>query len=223
MIWYVVTDTEENYRGSSAFYNHKFTLERIAGDCCFILHYRQVNFELLAEHRPWAICHSGGSAMYEDYDIMQTQDYCSIIAQWDGPQIGFCGGHQVISAQFGSTIGPIRSLREDEPDLSPGYSPGRYKEWGIYPVRITRHDPLFDGLESTIRVQEYHFWEVQELGGELVLLASSDNCPVQAYVHSEKPIYGTQFHPEQSSEHYPDGFIILQNFFRIAREYQTNK
>ena len=31
MIWYVVTDTEENYHRSSAFYDHKFALERTDG------------------------------------------------------------------------------------------------------------------------------------------------------------------------------------------------
>jgi GMP synthase (glutamine-hydrolysing) len=222
MIWYVVTDSEENYRSLSAFYTHKSALERAAEDCCFILHYKQVNFRLFSEHRPWAICHSGGSSMYEDYDILQTEDYCSSITQWDTPQIGFCGGHQVIAVQFGSEIGPMRSLKQDEPDLNPGYCPGQYKEWGIYPVRIIRRDPLFDRLDDTIKVQEYHSWEVKELASKLTLLASSDTCRVQAFVHSEKPIYGTQFHPEQSSEHYPDGFGILKNFFRIAREYQSD-
>lgn len=219
MIWYVVTDSEENYRSSSAFYYHKFALERIAGDCCLILHYRQANHRLFAEHNPWAICHSGGSAIYDDYDIMQTEAYCSSITKWDVPQIGFCGGHQVIASQFGSRIGPMRPLGPNEPDLNPGYWQGQYKEWGMYPVGIVKADPLFDELGSPIRIQEYHSWEVKELGQKLILLASSDNCRVQAFVHSEKPIYGTQFHPEQSNEYYSDGFKILNNFFRIAREY----
>lgn len=219
MIWYVVTDSEENYRRSSAFYYHKFVLERIAEDCCLILHYKQVNYKLFSEHRPWVICHSGGSSMYDDYDVLQTEDYCSSITQWDVPQIGFCGGHQIISVQFGSKIGPMRLLKQDEPDLNPGYCPGQYKEWGVYPVSIVQNDPLFEGLGPVIKVQEYHSWEVKELGSELVLLASSDGCKVQAFVHSKKPVYGVQFHPEQSSDHYPDGFRILQNFFHIARKH----
>lgn len=222
MIWYVVTDTDDNYRKTPVFYNHKFIFERIAGDNCLILHYKQVNQELYSEHCPWAICHSGGSAMYDDYDVLQNEDYRLCITQWDVPQIGFCGGHQVIAAQFGSKIGPIRPLMQDEPDLNPWYCPGQYKEWGVYPVRVIRNDPLFDGLDSKIRVQEYHFWEVKELSPDLILLASSDNCKVQAYVHSKKPIYGTQFHPEQSSDNYPDGFHILQNFFNIARKRRNS-
>ena len=34
-----------------------------------------------------------------------------------------------------------------------------------------------------------------------------------------KPIYGTQFHSEMSPEAFPDGRKVLQNFFRIARDY----
>jgi len=220
MIWYVVTDSEEN-RGSSAFYSHKLVLEKISGDCCLILHYKRVNRELFSEHHPWAICHSGGSAMYGDYDVLQTEEYCSCIFKWDVPQIGFCGGHQIISSQFGSKIGPLRQLKDKEPDLNQWYCPGQLKEWGIYPVHIVKRDPIFEGLEDTIRVQEYHSWEVKELGSDLILLASSENCKVQAYVHSKKPIYGTQFHPEQSSDNYPDGFKILENFFNIARKYSN--
>jgi GMP synthase-like glutamine amidotransferase len=219
MIWYVVTDSEENYKRSSAFYNHKFILEQFSGDICLILHYKQVSRDLFEKHNPWVICHSGGSAMYDEYDVLQTKDYCSCISEWEVPQIGFCGGHQIISTQFGSTIGPLRQLRENEPDLNPWYCPGQLKEWGIYPVHIIKRDPIFEGLGDTIKVQEYHSWEVKELGNELVLLASSENCRVQAFVHSKKPIYGTQFHPEQSSDNYPDGFKILQNFFNLARMF----
>jgi GMP synthase-like glutamine amidotransferase len=220
MIWYVVTDSEENRR-SSSFYSHKLIFEKISGDCCLILHYKQVNKELFLEHHPWAICHSGGSAMYDDYDVLQTEGYCSCISKWDVPQIGFCGGHQIISTQFGSKIGPLRQLKDNEPDLNQWYCPGQLKEWGIYPVHIVKRDPIFEGLGDTIKVQEYHSWEVKELGSDLMLLASSENCKVQAYVHSNKPIYGTQFHPEQSSDNYPDGFKLLENFFNIARKYSN--
>jgi GMP synthase-like glutamine amidotransferase len=217
MIWYIVTDSEENYHRSPAFHNHKLVLERFAKDCCLVLHYKQVNHKLFIEHKPWVICHSGGSAMYDDYDVLQTEEYCNCIKEWNVPQIGFCGGHQIISTQFGSKIGPLRQLKPNEPDLNPNYCPGQLKEWGIYPVQIIKRDPIFNGLSDIIHVQEYHSWEVKELGSELILLASSENCQVQAYVHSKKPIYGTQFHPEQSSNNYSDGFTILRNFFDIAR------
>ena len=219
MIWYVVTDTEQNYRNHHAFYDHKLVLEKYAQDCCLMLHYSQVTPERFQTHQPWAICHSGGSAMYDEYDVLQHKTYRACITEWEVPQIGFCGGHQILASNFGSEIGPLRALAPGEPDLNPHYCPGQYKEWGVYPVRILREDPLFEGLDSTIRVQEYHSWEVHQLGEQLMLLASSENCRVQAFVHCHKPIYGVQFHPEQANQHYADGFQVLTNFFRIARDH----
>jgi GMP synthase (glutamine-hydrolysing) len=113
-------------------------------------------------------------------------------------------------------MGPVT---DDEPDHNPGYHPGLYKEWGMYPVRIVADDPLFAGLGPVIRVPEYHMDEVKVLAPELVLLASSARCRVQAYRHRDKPLYGTQFHPEKTEEAYPDGKRVLENFFGIAREY----
>ena len=98
--------------------------------------------------------------------------------------------------------------------------PRQFKEWGIYPVRILQHDPLFEGLGDVIRVREAHSWEVQDLGPELVLLATNQTCRVQAYRHPTRPLYGVQFHPEGANKDYPDGFQVLQNFFKLARAYK---
>jgi len=218
MIAYVVTDTLENYRKSSSWLNVKHVLEECSGDVCLILHYKQVCPALLAELRPWAVCHSGGSALYGDYDVLQTADYRRLVTGYEAAQIGFCGGHQLIAKFLGSTIGPMRKLRPGEPDLA-GYLPGQFKEWGVYPVRVLRPDPLFEGLGKTIRVQEYHAWEVRKLGGKLPLLASTPGCKVQAFVHADRPVYGVQFHPEAASDNYPDGFAVLKNFFRLAKDH----
>jgi GMP synthase-like glutamine amidotransferase len=48
------------------------------------------------------------------------------------------------------------------------------------------------------------------------LLASGDECGIQAMKHGRRIIYGTQFHPENYDDRHLDGKIILQNFFRIA-------
>jgi GMP synthase-like glutamine amidotransferase len=222
MIWYVVTDSLENYRAyAGSFCQHKFTLERLSGDCCLLLHYSQVSHKVLTEARPWAICHSGGSALYDTYDILQHKTYGECIRRWDIPQIGFCGGSQVLAVKLGSSIASMRALRDDEADHNPTYHAGQLKEWGVYPVHIVQRDPLFKGLGDTIHVQEYHSWEVKELGRDLILLDSSENCRVQAFVHHKRPVYGAQFHPEQSPDGYQDGFKLLANFFRLARKYQT--
>lgn len=218
MIWYIITDTAANAR-SAHFYENKLTFEELADDCCLLLHYRQVSRRLLEEARPWAICHSGGSALFDEYDVMEHQAYADCILNWPVAQIGLCGGHQIIATKFGCRVDWMRRLEPGEPDLDPSYMPGQFKEWGVYPVQIARRDPLFEGLGETIHVAESHSWEVKALGPELCLLASTKGCRVQAYVHARKLLYGVQFHPERILPSYPDGFRLLRNFFGLARDY----
>ncbi|MFB3893202.1 MAG: gamma-glutamyl-gamma-aminobutyrate hydrolase family protein [Phycisphaerae bacterium] len=218
MILYVVTETAKRYRAGTGWFATKLLLEKLSGDSCLVIHYKQVSAKALADMRPWAICHSGSGTLYSKYDVLQWRPYRQAVLDCDVAQIGFCGGHQILAHFFGCTLGPIRRLRPGEHDPSP-YSPGHFKEWGVYPVRIVRRDPIFAGLPKVIRVQEYHFWEVKKLSPELVLLASTDECRVQAYVHRDRPVYGTQFHPEASPKTYTDGLKLLRNFFRVARDY----
>ena len=111
----------------------------------------------------------------------------------------------------------MRPLAAGEADGEPGYHPGWFTEKGMQPVRvIQREDPLFAGLPETIMVLESHYCEVKALPPGWVLLASNGNCRVQAMRHPERPVYGTQFHPEGFTEYYPHGRTILENFFRLV-------
>lgn len=216
MILFVVTDALAQYRKSGAWRTTCNTLEDVARDFCLMMHYSQVNLDILRRLAPWAVCYSGGNTPYEDYDILTNTAWLQTMRAWDGPQIGFCRGSQVLAHAFGCCLGPMRRLEPHEPDPA-AYAPGYFKEWGFCPVQIIHDDPLFSGCPATIRVQEAHFWEVKELTPELVLLARSRDCGIQAYRHCRKPVYGVQFHPEQPSAAYPDGARILANFFSLAR------
>ena len=216
MIVYIVTDTAKRYRANLEWIRHQQTLERLSGDVCLTVHYKKVNARLLADLRPWALCHSGAGTPYDEYDVLDCQPFRQAVLDYPGAQIGLCGGCQILAVYFGSRVAPMRPLGADEPDLS-SYTPGAFKEWGFYPVRILRQDPLFDGFGRVVRVQEFHAWEIKRLGSDLDLLASTPACRVQTFRHRERPIYGTQFHPERANKLYPDGFQILKNFFRIAR------
>ena len=83
-------------------------------------------------------------------------------------------------------------------------------------MRVLHPDPLFAGLPEVINVRESHYCEVKQLPGDFRLLASNDNCHLQAMGHQQRPIYGVQFHPELYTDHYPDGRRVLSNFFAIA-------
>lgn len=219
MILLVGTDTYEQYKTSQGLFKTRNTLEEIAGDACVVLHYKQVNPDVLAQIRPWAVCHGGSGTDYKDYDVLQEAGYRRAVREYDIAQIGFCGGHQIIARFFGSRLGPIRKLKADEGDPA-SYHPGWFKEWGVHPVRVLKADPLFQGMDKRIKVPEYHYWEVKRLGSALVHLASSKECRVQAFRHRTKPVYGTQFHPEAYTDAYRDGAKVLENFFAIARSHR---
>jgi GMP synthase (glutamine-hydrolysing) len=70
-------------------------------------------------------------------------------------------------------------------------------------------------LSATPLLYQSHYWEVKKLPDDLVLLASTEECAVQAMRHKECLIYGTQFHPEVHEEQHPDGRRLLTNFFRL--------
>ncbi len=219
MILYIVTAQPDKAK-NAVYWELKHTLAGIAGDICVDVHYSQLSRELVERLDPWAVCHSGAGT-YGAYDILENSAYRWVINEYSVAQLGLCKGCQLIAEVLGGRTDYMGPLRDEEPDLAPGYHPGKYKETGVFPVRIVKRDPLFEGLGDIIRVFEGHALEVKELGPEVELLASSTRCRVQAFKHREKPIYGTQFHPEQSPDAYPDGRKVLSNFFAIARGHRS--
>ena len=110
----------------------------------------------------------------------------------------------------------MRVLRPDEADLSPGAHAGLFTEYGFHPVNKVVDDPLFADLPDPMVVRESHQCEVKTLPPEFALLATNENCRIQAMRHCTRLLYGTQFHPEAYAEPYLHGQIVLRNFFRLA-------
>jgi GMP synthase-like glutamine amidotransferase len=219
MILYVIMETAEKYLAGN-WHRPRLTLEETSGDFCLMIHYKQLNLKMLSVLRPRAIVYSGSSTPFEEYDVRQTRNYRQVVMTSKIPQLGICAGQQLASEFFGCTLGTMHLLSEEEADHNPKYHPGEYKEWGVYPVTLLQKDPLFDGLGKVIRVQQFHRSEIKGIGREIVVLARSTACQVQAFRHRTKPFYGVQFHPEEACEGYPDGFKILGNFFKWAAARQ---
>lgn len=219
MIVYVVMETEKKYQ-SGNWHRQRLVLEKMSGDFCLMIHYKQLSPKMLATVKPWAIVYSGAGTPFGDYDVRRTRPYKQVVTTSDIPQLGICGGHQLASEFFGCTLGIMRRTRADEADHNPKYHPGQFKEWGVYPVTVLQKDPLFAGLGSVIRVQQLHRSEIKKIGRDLIVLASSPACRVQAFRHRTRPFYGVQFHPEEATDAYPDGFKVLQNFFHWAAARQ---
>ena len=62
-----------------------------------------------------------------------------------------------------------------------------------------------------INVFESHKYEISQLGSQLYSLAGSQSCKYEIIKHNNLNIFGTQFHPEMSS----DGQSIIKSFLSI--------
>jgi GMP synthase (glutamine-hydrolysing) len=59
-----------------------------------------------------------------------------------------------------------------------------------------------------------HSDSVFSLPDDYEVLAYSENCPIAAFKHKYKPIYGVQWHPEVY--HTENGDVIFENFISIC-------
>ena len=89
-------------------------------------------------------------------------------------------------------------------------------------IKILDFDELFTGFEKnqTIPLAQHHHDYVTKESlqeADLVLLASSESCEVEAIKHRCKPFYGVQFHPERTkinNEKHYEGISIIENFYK---------
>lgn len=188
-------------------------MQQLSGVPCVLVHFTEVQAQDLEHPHIRAILITGRSRVVSRE--LDAQFY-PLIRETAIPLFGFCGGMQMISQAYSSAVVPMRSLRQGETDPNPNYHPGRYKEWGFLPVQVVRRDPLFEGLPDQIVVRQAHAYQVQQVPDDFLLLASTDECAVQAIKHRQRLVYGTQFHPEVYDAQHPDGGIVVSNFFRLA-------
>ncbi|MCL2358544.1 glutamine-hydrolyzing GMP synthase [Candidatus Bathycorpusculum sp.] len=115
------------------------------------------------------------------------------------PILGLCYGHQLLAQLVNGKV-----------------EPAVCKEYGAAQVNIDKPVGVLEGLSITEQVWMSHSDTVVEPPPEFEALAHTDNCPVAAFRHKTKPLYGLQWHPEVI--HTKNGAHMLQNFiFQICR------
>ncbi len=225
MVFYVVFAQDDEVAGAgSGCFQHKLRFEELSGEPCLLVRYKDFRPALLRELDPTAIVMGGFGRSFDTFQRRHLVGINDAVKRTEIPVLGICGSHQLVAMLFSQNIRrvgklrdePMRELRPGEPDLQPAYHPGHFKETGFHHIRIVKDDPLFGGLNGAFVCLESHYCEVKELPKDFELLASTDECEVQTYRHTRKPLYGVQFHPEGYTSDYPDGQQILENFFRLA-------
>jgi GMP synthase-like glutamine amidotransferase len=114
------------------------------------------------------------------------------------PLLGICYGHQALAHAWGARV-VKRAFFEADAD-----------------IRASRPDALLDDLDGNFTVFKSHFEHVvpdSRLTRHFEVLAASDRCAVEVIRHRERPLWGTQFHPERSGA---TGERIAANFHRIV-------
>jgi GMP synthase-like glutamine amidotransferase len=234
MILYVVFAQDDEVAGAgSSCFQHKVRLEELSGEPCLLVRYKDFRPALLAELEPSAVVMGGFGREFRTFDRRYLIRINDAVKRTEIPILGICGSHQLVAMLFSQNIRrveklqdePMRELRPGEPDLQPTYHPGYFKETGFHHIRVVTNDPLFAGFTDGLVCLESHYCEVKRLPKDFRLLASTDECEVQAYRHERRPLYGVQFHPEGYTDHYPDGKRILENFLRLAatRRFQRRR
>ena len=119
------------------------------------------------------------------------------------PILGLCYGHQILAQLSNGKV-----------------EPAACKEYGIAYVTIDKPVGVLEGLSEKEKVWMSHGDTVYSLPQEFESLAHTENCPVAAFRHKEKPIYGLQWHPEVI--HTEKGMQILRNFIFQVCKCQAN-
>jgi GMP synthase (glutamine-hydrolysing) len=115
------------------------------------------------------------------------------------PILGLCYGHQMIA--FFSE-GKVK--------------PGKTKEYGIAYVNVDKPVGVLEGLEEKEKVWMSHGDTVYGLPERYEMLAYTESCPVAAFRHKTRQIYGLQWHPEVV--HTENGMKMLRNFiFEVCK------
>jgi glutamine amidotransferase len=130
------------------------------------------------------------------------------------PVLGICLGMQLLF-ESSDELGGARGLGLLEGSVEKIEAPGlKVPEIGWNPVSWRRASELTDGLPDPCPMYHVHSYSPRAASGDDVLgTATYGSEFVSAVEHG--PVYGTQFHPEKSSEH---GLRLLANFTRICSQ-----
>ncbi len=170
--------------------------------------FHAVSLKRVKSLRPTHIILSGQSDPWEKYPRQSLAGVFEVIKKAPQPMLGVCGGHQQMALAFGAPIGLMERLEPGE-----GYE-GARRERGYSAVETTG-EGIFKDLAREISVWHSHFDEVKKLPKGFRRTASNENCAIQAMAHTERPLFGVQFHPELFDPEHPAGEKVLKNFLEL--------
>jgi GMP synthase (glutamine-hydrolysing) len=170
--------------------------------------YHAVSLKRVKSLSPSHIVLSGQSHPWERYAPESLTGVVDVIKRAPQPILGVCGGHQQIALAYGATVDLMARLEPGE-----GYD-GAKRERGYFPIE-TSGESLLKNLPREITVWHSHFDEVKTLPKGFRRTAWNETCPIQAMEHTDRPLFGVQFHPELFDESHPNGRKVIENFLKV--------
>ena len=146
--------------------------------------------EKLAEHNIAGIILSGGPCSVSE----KGSPRCDVrLFDLGVPVLGICYGMQLGCHMLGGKIEGAHA-----------------REYGRATLHVKDSAGLLHGLPENTAVWMSHGDQVDAIGEEFRILASTATCPMAAVAHTSVQFYGVQFHPEVT--HTPHGVELLRNF-----------
>ena len=192
----------------------KYRLEDITADDCLLVRYNRVSPDMLDRYRARALFISGNSAEPHFYQPAETAGLRTILKEQKLPIFGFCGGFQVLGEALGVPLDLMGYI--DPPEYDEEGKQKQIREFGYEPIELLKEHPVLNGLDATPVVRHAHRFELKEVPADFEVLASTGMCPIQMIAHKQRPVVGTQFHPEYFTDEHPAGRIMIENFCRMA-------
>lgn len=167
------------------------------GEDCTVIRNDAATVQDIISDRPDNIVISPGPSTPDQAGI--CIDLIKAAANENIPLLGICLGHQAIGAAFGGRV--IRARRPVHGE-----------------VEAITHNAygIFKDIQSPAKFTRYHslIIERKTCPDSLKITAEKDDL-IMAVQHSEKPIYGVQFHPESIAS--TSGKQLLSNFITLSK------
>jgi GMP synthase (glutamine-hydrolysing) len=154
------------------------------------IHPFNYSIEKIKKQSPVGIILSGSPSSVYENDAPKPDPK---IFDLDIPILGICYGLQIFADRM---HGKVNSAAR--------------REYGKADLFIDDHDDLFAGLDALTSVWMSHGDALSQLPEGFEPIAHSQNAPICAIRHTNKKMFGVQFHPEVV--HTPEGKKILGNF-----------
>ena len=135
--------------------------------------------EVLAKHNLRGIILSGGPNSVSEDNSPRCD---SRLFELGVPVLGICYGMQLGCLMLG---GKVESAHA--------------REYGRATLHVEKNEGLLRGLPSDTAVWMSHGDQVDSLGDDFEVIATTSTCPMAAVAHTKKQFYGVQFHPEFNS------------------------